>query len=220
VSVQLRAAGILDASEGRRVAASLSVGLLVSVVLGFFAAWPIAATSGWDVAALCFLSTAWLQIGGMTPRDTQLHATGNDSSRIGAGVLLLAASVASLAGTAFDLVRASRESGLAKFLVTALAIVTVIASWSMVHTVFTLRYAHEYYRPPVGGIDFKSSDQPPDYRDFAYVAFTVGMTFQVSDTDVQDRIVRRTVLGHALLGYLFGAVIIAITINVVAQLLQ
>ena len=220
MSVQLRAAGILDASEGRRVAASLSVGLLVSVVLGFFAAWPIAATSGWDVAALCFLSTAWLQIGGMTPRDTQLHATGNDSSRIGAGVLLLAASVASLAGTAFDLVRASRESGLAKFLVTALAIVTVIASWSMVHTVFTLRYAHEYYRPPVGGIDFKSSDQPPDYRDFAYVAFTVGMTFQVSDTDVQDRIVRRTVLGHALLGYLFGAVIIAITINVVAQLLQ
>ena len=90
----------------------------------------------------------------------------------------------------------------------------------MVHTVFTLRYAHEYYRPPVGGIDFKSSDQPPDYRDFAYVAFTVGMTFQVSDTDVQDLIVRRTVLGHALLGYLFGAVIIAITINVVAQLLQ
>jgi len=73
---------------------------------------------------------------------------------------------------------------------------------------------------PLGGIDFKNDGDPPDYQDFAYVAFTVGMTFQVSDTDVQARTIRRTVLRHALLSYLFGAVILAVTINVIASLLQ
>ncbi len=95
----------------------------------------------------------------------------------------------------------------------------MVLSWAVVHTVFTLRYAHEYYAAPSGGIDFKN-DAPPDYQDFAYVAFTVGMTFQVSDTDVQKRVIRRTILRHALLSYLFGAVILAVTINVVANLLQ
>jgi uncharacterized membrane protein len=73
----------------------------------------------------------------------------------------------------------------------------------------------------VGGIDFKSgSDYAPDYRDFAYVAFVVGMTFQVSDTDITRRQIRRTVLQHSLLAYLFGAVIIAVVINIVAQIFQ
>ena len=88
------------------------------------------------------------------------------------------------------------------------------------HTVFALRYAHEYYTDPVGGIDFKTRDERPDYLDFAYVAFTVGMTFQVSDTDVQARRIRRTVLRHALLSYLFGAVILAVVVNVIAGVVQ
>ena len=93
-------------------------------------------------------------------------------------------------------------------------------SWGVVHTVFTLRYAHRYYRDPIGGIDFKSGDDyAPDYGDFAYVAFTVGMTFQVSDTDIQSREIRRSVLSHALLAYLFGAVILAVTVNLIASLL-
>jgi uncharacterized membrane protein len=91
-----------------------------------------------------------------------------------------------------------------------------------VHTVFALRYAHEFYaRPPVGGIDFKCGPEyEPDYRDFAYVAFVVGMTFQVADTDITNRDVRHTVLLHALLAYLFGAVILAVTINIVAAIFQ
>jgi uncharacterized membrane protein len=91
-----------------------------------------------------------------------------------------------------------------------------VLSWAVVHTVFALRYAHEYYTPPVGGIDFKSGEYEPDYGDFAYLAFTVGMTFQVSDTDVGSRSVRRTVLRHALISYLFGAVILALVVNVIA----
>ena len=98
----------------------------------------------------------------------------------------------------------------------------------MVHTVFTLRYADEYYTDPVGGIAFsgkRSPDdvanaEPPDYRDFAYVAFTVGMTFQVSDTDVDSPVIRRTVLRHALLSYVFGACILATLVNVVGSLIN
>ena len=100
-------------------------------------------------------------------------------------------------------------------MVTITAILTVMLSWALVHTLFALRYARLYYSDHPGGIDFKN-DAPPDFLDFAYVAFTVGMTFQVSDTDVQLRSIRRAVLRQALISYVFGVVIIAVTINVIA----
>ncbi len=99
-------------------------------------------------------------------------------------------------------------------------IVTIVCSWLLVHTVFMLRYAHLYYTPPVGGIDFKTRDEHPDYRDFAYTAFTVGMTYQVSDTDITQRAMRHQVLCHAAISFLFGAVILATTVNVIAGLLN
>jgi uncharacterized membrane protein len=102
---------------------------------------------------------------------------------------------------------------------TALGVFTVVASWTLVHSVYAIRYAHLYYTPPIGDIDFKT-DEKPDYQDFAYVAFTVGMTFQVSDTDIRGRAMRRAVLRHALLAYLFGAVILASMVNIVAGLAQ
>jgi uncharacterized membrane protein len=85
--------------------------------------------------------------------------------------------------------------------------------------VFTLRYARTYYSEPTGGIDFNEED-PPTYLDFAYLALTIGMTFQVSDTNLTSKPIRRTALGHAMLSYLFGAVIVALVINVVASLLH
>jgi uncharacterized membrane protein len=77
-------------------------------------------------------------------------------------------------------------------------------------------YARLYYTPPSGGIDF--ADDDPDFRDFAYTAFTIGMTYQVSDTTLRDRGIRRTVLGHAFISYVFGVVIVAAGVNVVAGL--
>ena len=87
----------------------------------------------------------------------------------------------------------------------SVAVATVVLSWAVVHTVYALRYAHEYYAyMPVGGIDFKSGHgYMPDYRDFAYVAFVVGMTFQVSDVTVMHKIVRRTVVAHGALSFFF-----------------
>ena len=80
-------------------------------------------------------------------------------------------------------------------------------SWAAVHTVFTLRYAQLFYRGGGNGsgIDF-NEDDPPDYRDFAYLALTIGMTFQVSDTDLGSKAIRRTALRHALISWIFGAV--------------
>ena len=98
-----------------------------------------------------------------------------------------------------------------------LCVLSIALSWAVVHTVFTLRYANEYCSEG-GGIEF--GFDAPTYADFAYFAFTVGMTYQVSDTGVTSRRIRRSVLRHALLSFLFGTVIVAVTINVVAGFVQ
>lgn len=90
-------------------------------------------------------------------------------------------------------------------------------SWLTVHTIFTLRYAVLYYAEPVGGVEFHMDDLP-SYRDFAYLAMTIGMTFQVSDTDLKSTAMRATALRHALLSYLFGSLILAAAVNLVAGL--
>ena len=94
---------------------------------------------------------------------------------------------------------------------------TVALSWLIVHTVFTLRYAKLYYFGSGGGVNF-NQPTPPRYSDFAYLSFTIGMTFQVSDTDLQTPAIRATALRHAMLSYLFGAVILATTINLISGL--
>ena len=189
-------------------------------VVAFFAPWQLSTLVGWVAAATLFVVWVWTSAGRFTPDETRGFATREDDSRVSAQLLVRSACVASLVGVGFDLLKASQATtGSGHVALVVAAVATVVLSWATVHTVFTLRYAHEYYTEPVGGIDFKTREFEPDYRDFAYVAFTVGMTFQVSDTDIQSRIVRRSVLAHALLSYLFGAVILAVTVNTVATLL-
>ncbi len=99
----------------------------------------------------------------------------------------------------------------------AVGILTVAASWFSLHTLFTVRYARLYYSDEPGGINFHDREQPC-FQDFAYVAYTVGMTYQVSDTEICLRSIRATVLRHAMLSYLLGAVVLAVTINLIAGL--
>jgi uncharacterized membrane protein len=193
------------------------------VVTALFAPWQLSTLIGWDVAAALYLVWVWTSAGRFDADETKRFANREDDSRVSAQLLVLTACVASLIGVGFDLLKASEEGGDAggDVLLISAAVATVVLSWATVHTVFALRYAHEYYaRPPVGGIDFKTRDYAPDYRDFAYVAFGIGMTFQVADTDIHDRKIRHTVLLHSLLAYLFGAVILAVTINIVAAIFQ
>jgi uncharacterized membrane protein len=150
--------------------------------------------------------------------ETAAHAKAEDFDRPSADIVLLTASVASLVAVAFTLVEASHRHGWAQAMLIALTLLAVALAWGTVHTIYTLRYCDTYYEPPVGGIDF--SGDAPDYGDFAYLAFTIGMTYQVSDTSVGSKDLRGTVLKHALLSYLFGVVIVAILINAVASLLR
>jgi uncharacterized membrane protein len=197
------------------------IGLLVMAVLAWFLPWGMAVVAGWDAAALTLLVSIWpiiLRADG--PHAAQL-ATREDETRGTAAVLLVGASVASLLGVIFALDLAGRESGPLRVLLIGDAVLTVVLSWSVVNTVYTLRYADLHYRSREAGIAFGDGDgqEQPSYRDFAYVAFTIGMCYQVSDTTIRDPRIRGTVLSHAFLSYLFGVVIVAGSVNLIAGLL-
>jgi uncharacterized membrane protein len=200
----------------RLVVATL-VGTIAALVFGNFAGWRYAPAAGWIFAAAVYLVWTWLKIGRMNDRATQDHATeaGGDSTRQATEIIVLLASVASLGGVGY-LLAAGSSKGLDADIAALVGVLSVATSWGVVHTVYTLRYAKQYYMEPIGGIEF--SYDTPTYRDFAYLAFTVGMTYQVSDTDLKDKPMRRTALQHAMLSYVLGTVILAITINLVVSL--
>jgi uncharacterized membrane protein len=204
----------------KRFSSVMASGAIVAAVTAFVAPWQLAALVGWDTAAIAYVASVWASISRFSPNETETLATREDTGRVPTSLLLLSASVASLVGVGFDLIKANQAHDMGRVVLTVAAVLTVASSWALVQTVFALRYAHEFYTPPIGGIDFKNDKLLPDYQDFAYVAFTIGMTFQVSDTDIQARRTRRTVLRHALLAYLFGAVILAVVVNVIASLLN
>ena len=178
----------------------------------------VAATAGAVVAAaLIYLAWMWSTVWHLDAERTARQAVAEDPGRAATDVLLLASSVASLVAVGLVIVRAGNSSGAAESVQAGLGLASVVLSWCVVHTVFALRYASLYYSGTDGGMDF-NQDAPPRYSDFAYMAFTIGMTFQVSDTELTTADVRGTVLRHALLSYLFGAVILAATINLLAGL--
>ena len=200
-----------------RVLVCGAVGLAVFAVAAMATPWEVSTLLGWDAAAATFCAWVWIVTHAADASTTELHATREDDSRTAADLILVAASTASLLGVGLTLLLASEETGATRALTVALAVATVVVSWLAVQTVFILRYAHLYYLEG-GGIDFHG-DEAPTYRDFAYVALTLGMTYQVSDTDISSKRIRAAALRHALISYVFGIAVIAITINVVAGLL-
>lgn len=172
---------------------------------------------GWDVLAVVFGAWTWRAVWPLGPSLTKAHSQEENPSRDLADALLIGAAIASLVAVGVVLFGASSESGNGRYWQAALAVLSVFISWTIVHTVFTLKYARLYYAGTPGGIDFNEED-PPQYTDFAYLAFTIGMTFQVSDTNLQTKEIRRAALRHAWLSYPLGAVIIATSINLVSGL--
>lgn len=200
-----------------RVIVMLGVGALVTIGAALLGAGNASLIIGWIAAALTYLIWVWSRIGRLDAEGTKTHATREDPSRGLADALLVLAGVGSLAIVGFVLVQAAQLSGVARLVLGGLAILSVGLAWALIHTLFTLRYAYLYYDDTPGGVDFNQTEDP-DYGDFTYLAFTLGMTYQVSDTAIGAREVRRTALRHALLSYLFGAVILATVINFVAGL--
>lgn len=177
-----------------------------------------APAAGWAAASATYLLWVWAIIGRRDPAATAAHAQREDPGRGISDVLVLAATMGSFTGVVLILLDASTLQGGSKAAVIALALGSVALSWFLVQTLFTLRYAAIYYRDR-NGIDF-NEDSAPHYRDFAYLAFTVGMTFQVSDTNLNTDAIRSTVLRQALLSYLLGAIVLATTINLVSGLVH
>lgn len=194
-----------------------AAGICAGVVLTLLNDPIIGPLLGWDVAALIYLAWVWRVIWPMDAAQTAHLAVREDPNRALRDVLLLVACLASLLATGVVLTTAHAAQGVSRDLDIALGTVSVVLSWTVVHTVFTTRYARIYYTGPDGGIDFNQHDNPR-YSDFAYVAFTVGATFQVADTALTCNEMRTTVLRHQLLSYLFGAVIIAAAVNLLAGL--
>ena len=194
----------------------MAVGVVAAAAVVAKLGWRYGPAVGWIAAATVYLVWTWLAVGRLDPQSTASHATREDPTRPMTEVLVISASVASLAGVGFLLVSASAKGGQAD-IAAGVGISVVATAWFVVHTVFALRYARLYYVNDAGGIDF-NQDERPAYVDFAYLAFTIGMTYQVSDTDLKTRTIRATALRQALLSYLFGAVVLAITVNLVAGL--
>ena len=207
----------MKGSARREALVAVVLGAAVGVVGGRVSSPVVGLLLGWDTVAAAY--TAWL-VFVLVHRDaeqTARRATSTDPDRVATDVILLAAAVGSLVAVGAVLLRAGRDDGGGELARVGLGVASVVLSWALVHTLYTLRYAALYYGEPAGGIDF-GSREPPTYRDFAYLSFTVGKTFQVSDTAVRSAAVRAAVLRHALLSYLFGTGILATTINLVASL--
>ncbi|TVU64909.1 DUF1345 domain-containing protein [Paenarthrobacter nitroguajacolicus] len=195
------------------------------IATGLSGNWVDAPAIGWAVAALIYVAWVWLVIARLDPSETQQHATSEDPSRGTTDLLILVANLASLAAVAAVIVNSHAEATGTRLYSGGLALACVALSWMLVQTLFTLRYAELYYSPEsdaggeVGGISF-NQDRLPQYTDFAYLATSLGMTYQVSDTNIGNHKIRVEALKHSLLSYLFGTVILAVTINLVIGLAQ
>jgi uncharacterized membrane protein len=207
---------LLTASRSR-VAVMLLVGIAAALAVGALGHWRYAPLAGWDAAALTFAGWAWGPIGFYDAGRTAAHATREEPGRTATSIIVIVAALASLGAVGIMIVQAGSAKGATQDLVAGFGVASVALSWFAVHTLFTLRYARLYFTGADGGVNFNQKI-PPRYLDFAYLAFTIGMTFQVSDTDLQSPAIRATALRHALLSYLLGAVILASTINLLAGL--
>ena len=201
----------------RRLSVSLAAGAVAATVVALLGPGRLTVLVGWAVAATAVLGWVWRISWPQDCAGTKRLAEEEGSSHV-TDTAVLVASVASLVAVLDGVVSASRHDAVAVAAVT-LAVVDTILSWALVHTVFALKYARLYYMGGDGGIVI-DHDEPPAYSDFAYLAFTVGMSFAVSETEPTSTRTRRVALGHALISYMFGTGVLAVAINLVTNLGQ
>jgi uncharacterized membrane protein len=199
--------------------------LILAVLLGVIA-WFVtparlsAVTRGLiagDVAGLVLLGIAVWIFMHADSEQTRARAAAQDPGRTIVWLIVLGVSALSLFAATFVMRGAKTLPGDEADLVRVLAVSTAGISWLLTHAGFTLRYAHLYYRggrEGEGGIAFPGHAEPDDL-DFAYFAFTIGMTFQVSDAQIKHRLIRRTALLHALVSFAYNTGIIALVLNIV-----
>ena len=182
--------------------------------------WPrngaLSLLGGWTALALIFTGWTWILLWRFTPGRTGRHAGQEQPGHLAVVALILGGALASLAGVAVLLGR-SREGVHHDAGAGWMAVGTVLLSWATIHTLYALIYAKHFFRQnPPGGIDFNSSEGPC-YKDFFYVAFAVGMSFAIPDTNLTTTRMRTIALGHGLLSFLFGSIIVASVVNLISS---
>lgn len=170
----------------------------------------------WDVFATIYLVLAYFMMFRCDHGHIKTRALMEDDGRVLIMMVTQAGALASIAAIVFEL-GASKKSvpGL------TLAVVTIALSWALVHTAFALNYAHDYYRgSKPGGLQFPNgsdSKEKPDYWDFVYFSFVIGMTAQVSDVGITDKIIRRTATVHGIISFVFNTALLALMVNIAAS---
>jgi len=208
-----------------RLMISLGVTLIVFLLIRNNLSTPTLILITWISFASTIITMDWIIIATSHPREVRKIAKLQDSSRTFIFLFIIAASVASMGAIVFLLKSSKGHTGGNVSGHILLAIGAVVASWWLVHTIFTLLYAHLYYDTDtddgkareIGGLEFPGKEEP-DYLDFVYFSFVIGMTFQVSDVEISTRKIRRFALLHALMSFAFNTAILALSINVISGL--
>ena len=204
-----------------RLAIGLAAGSAVGLALSRTFSIAVSLVGAWDAAALALIILSWITITSCNAVQTSERAAAEDAGRNAVSLFAVLASAVSLfAATVLSRQARAIAPVEARELV-ALCLGAVVFSWLLTHTLLTLRYAHLYYREDgegIGGVTF-AGDTSPTYFDFAYLAFTIGICFQVSDMSVTSAIMRRTVLAHAVLSFAYNTVVLAFTLNLLFALM-
>jgi uncharacterized membrane protein len=194
---------------------ALAFGIILAALLPDTLRLPTRLLIGWDAFAALYLALAYIMMLRCDTAHIRQSAILQDDGRFLLLLLTAVGALASLAAIVFELgVSKGSMPGL------ALAIVTITLSWTAVHTAFSLHYAHEYYRgSKPGGLQFPSGDSKDeaDYWDFVYFSFVIGMTAQVSDVGITDKIIRRTATVHGIISFVFNTALVALMVNIAAS---
>lgn len=195
----------------------LAAAIAVAVFAALHVAWPDLRTVaklliGWDLGVAAYLAMTFRMMASADLAHIRSRAAAHDEGAFALLLLPVAAAVASLLAIFSELSLAKASSTPAAH--SALAIVTITLSWTFIHTLFALHYAHDFYGEGerANGLQFPGKDKP-DYWDFAYFSFVVGTTFQVSDVAITNRLIRRQVWAHGVLSFAFNTAILAVTVN-------
>jgi uncharacterized membrane protein len=172
--------------------------------------------TGWDVGVALYLALVFHMMGRSTIHTMRQHAAEQDEGRLTMLVLTVASALASLATIFAHLGGAAGNRPPANV---ALAAFTILLSWAFIHTIFALHYAHEFYDETDGGGLVFPGDREPDYWDFVYFSFVIGMTSQVSDVAITSKLIRRTAAAHGIVSFVFNAALLALTVNLAASAL-
>jgi uncharacterized membrane protein len=204
----------------RRVLICTSVGLAAGVVVALSWALELLPLVSWTVAVAMALTWVWYLSWPQDAAGTERLAEEESRAR-STDVAVVLAAIASLVAIGVAMERSSGQKDAVAITSVVLCMVSAVLSWTLVNTVFALKYARLYYldEPDVGGINFQQ-EEPPMYSDFAYMAFTMGMAFAVPETQPTNAHVRKVALGHTLLAYLFGTGILTVAVDLVTSLGQ